>query len=66
MPKNALTITVLTLALALIPGVNGLADDSGWVTLFDGKTLDGWKVNGGTASYTVEDGVIVGATVGAN
>jgi Domain of Unknown Function (DUF1080) len=66
MPKNALTITVLTLALALIPGVNGLADDSGWVTLFDGKTLDGWKVNGGTASYKVEDGVIVGTTVGAN
>jgi hypothetical protein len=41
MPKNALTITVLTLALALIPGVNGLVDSSGWVPLFDGKTLDG-------------------------
>ena len=31
--------------------------------LFDGKTLDGWKVNGGTASYKVEDGAIVGTTV---
>ena len=36
---------------------------TGWVPLFDGKTLDGWKVNGGTASYKVEDGVIVGTTV---
>jgi hypothetical protein len=63
MTKNALTITVLTLTLAVVPGVTCLADDSGWVTLFDGKTLDGWKVNGGTASYNVEDGVIVGTTV---
>jgi hypothetical protein len=63
MTKNALTITVLTLCLAVLPGVTGLADGSGWVPLFDGKTLDGWKVNGGTATYKVEDGVIVGTTV---
>ena len=31
--------------------------------LFDGKTLDGWKVNGGIAAYKVEDGAIVGTTV---
>jgi|GEM_PF-708725 len=36
--------------------------DEGWVSLFDGKTLDGWKVNGGFASYKVEDGAIVGTT----
>ena len=35
----------------------------GWTPLFDGKTLDGWKVNGGTAEYKVEDGAIVGTTV---
>jgi hypothetical protein len=51
MTKNSLTITVLTLALAMIPSAEGLAEGSGWVLLFDGKTLDGWKVNGGTASY---------------
>jgi len=39
------------------------AADDGWVPLFDGKTLDGWKVNGGTASYKVEDGAIVGTTI---
>jgi hypothetical protein len=63
MTKNALTIMLLTLILTVSPGVNGFADDSGWMPLFDGKTLDGWKVNGGTASYKVEDGVIVGTTV---
>ncbi len=44
-------------------GSSGFADDRDWVPLFDGKTLDGWKVNGGTASYKVEDGTIVGTTV---
>src|SRR5687767_15553067 len=34
-----------------------------WINLFDGKTLDGWTVKGGTAKYTVEDGMIVGTTV---
>ncbi|MCP3915610.1 MAG: DUF1080 domain-containing protein [bacterium] len=35
-----------------------------WVTLFDGKTLDGWVTEGGRydgkASWTVEDGAICG------
>jgi hypothetical protein len=39
------------------------ADDDGWVPLFDGKTLDGWSVQGGSAKYRVEDGSIVGRTV---
>src|SRR5215208_1849045 len=33
------------------------------VSLFDGKTLNGWKVLAGTAKFEVEDGVIVGTTV---
>ncbi len=37
--------------------------ENGWVSLFDGKSLNGWTVHGGTARYTVEDGVIVGSTV---
>ncbi len=31
----------------------------GWVPLFDGKTLDGWRVEG-KAAWSVEDGAIVG------
>ena len=33
-----------------------------WVDLFDGKSLEGWRHNNGHASYTVEDGAIVGTT----
>ncbi|MDG1890705.1 MAG: DUF1080 domain-containing protein [Verrucomicrobiota bacterium] len=34
----------------------------GWSSLFDGKTLTGWGQKNGTASYTVEEGVILGTT----
>lgn len=33
-----------------------------WVNLFDGKTLNGWKILGGKATFKVEKGVIVGTT----
>jgi hypothetical protein len=36
---------------------------SGWVQLFDGKSLDGWVAKGGKAKYEIENGVIVGTTV---
>jgi hypothetical protein len=39
------------------------AADENWVTLFDGKTLDGWEIKGGKAEYKVEDGCIVGTTI---
>jgi hypothetical protein len=35
----------------------------GWEMLFDGKSLLGWEVKGGTAKYTIKDGMIVGTTV---
>lgn len=36
--------------------------DEGWVELFNGKDLSGWKQVNGTAPYKVEDGAIVGTT----
>lgn len=39
------------------------AAEAGWVSLFDGKTLDGWEQRSGKALYRVEDGAIVGKTV---
>src|SRR5580658_27618 len=36
---------------------------TGWINLFDGKTLTGWKKLAGTADYKVENGNIVGMTV---
>jgi hypothetical protein len=54
-----LTATFVALSCSL---ATALAADDAWVPLFDGKTLDGWKVEGGYASYKVEDGAIVGST----
>ena len=34
-----------------------------WISLFDGKTLDGWEQHSGEAKYAVEDGAIVGTSV---
>ena len=35
-------------------------DDDGWIELFDGKTLNGWKVNEeNPATFSVRDGMIV-------
>jgi len=47
--------------LTLLPFTAASAAD--WINLFDGKTLDGWEIKEGKASYTVEDGMIVGTTV---
>jgi hypothetical protein len=37
-----------------------LAADDGWIRMFDGKTLDGWKANDNPESWTVKNGAIVG------
>lgn len=31
----------------------------GWISLFDGKTLDGWRASETTGTFTVKDGMIV-------
>ena len=36
---------------------------SGWIDLFDGKTLNGWVHMNGAHNFTAEDGAIVGRTV---
>ncbi|MDF2159262.1 DUF1080 domain-containing protein [Algoriphagus sp. CAU 1675] len=37
--------------------------DDGWRDLFNGKDLSGWKAVAGTATFDVEDGVIIGTAV---
>ena len=36
---------------------------AGWQLLFDGKTLNGWSVKSGFATYKVDNGTIVGTTI---
>jgi hypothetical protein len=31
----------------------------GWISLFDGKSLDGWKVGNNAATFSIENGAIV-------
>ncbi len=52
------TFVILFLTL----GISSSFGEVKWQPLFDGKTLDGWQVKGGFATYRVEDGMIVGAT----
>ena len=46
----------------LKPGI-APSDNHGFVSLFNGKTLEGWVQKNGTATYQVVDGTIVGTTV---
>jgi hypothetical protein len=50
------------IAIAAACAASVLAQDK-FVPLFDGKTLNGWQVCDGKATYAVEDGAIVGRTV---
>jgi predicted methyltransferase len=36
-----------------------VAEEPGWISLFDGKSLDGWKESGAEGSFRVEEGKIV-------
>lgn len=44
------------------PG-NRKTDEEGWISLFDGKSLEGWVRMNGFHQYTVEDGAIIGRTM---
>ncbi|MEP7259086.1 MAG: family 16 glycoside hydrolase, partial [Flavitalea sp.] len=39
------------------------AQSVGWVSLFDGKTLNGWRQLNGKATYEIANGTITGTTV---
>lgn len=39
------------------------AGEEGFVSLFNGKDLEGWEQHSGKAEYRVEDGAVVGKTV---
>ena len=46
-------------ATAEEPVVSQSAEEEGWISLFDGETLDGWQASENPASFTIEDGRIV-------
>ena len=66
-----MTVVVLSTCSAVFAADNptqkkkagkGRGAQAEWVSLFDGKTLEGWEQKNGTASYEVKDGAILGST----
>lgn len=55
-------LSLAVLAAVCLTGSVHAGEKSGWVNLFDGKTLDGWIQHNGTATYKVKDGTIEGTT----
>lgn len=49
--------------LAIFLLAAGLSQAAGWVKLFDGKSLKGWAVHSGKATYVVDNGTILGTAV---
>lgn len=58
MKKLATAISLLFLGLLSASLLS--AADNGWIKMFDGKTLDGWKANQNPESWTAKDGMIIG------
>jgi len=53
------TVLISVLGLVSLSGCNGSADGGGWVSLFNGEDLSGWKASENQGSFKVEDGSIV-------
>ncbi len=50
----------LTVSFCLILcGTSVKTNEDGWISLFDGKSFDGWKVGNHAETFKVEDGMIV-------
>src|SRR5688572_24819943 len=51
-------ISRLAVMIALAIPLFAAEPESGFVALFDGKSLDGWKVNEAPEAFSIEDGAI--------
>ena len=58
MPTLLTRRELTSLLLALGPAAGVRAADDGWISLFDGKSLSGWKASEHAASWKVADGSI--------
>jgi 3-keto-disaccharide hydrolase len=57
--KGVVYLAVVGLALTQA----SIGAEARWISLFDGKDLEGWEQLNGWAKYSVEDGYIVGKSV---
>jgi hypothetical protein len=54
--RNLLTACLISIVTF---GAHSAAQSDGWVTIFDGKSLDGWKASENPATFSVKDGQLV-------
>src|SRR5512133_3922023 len=59
-PYSALFAGAFLVAASLAAADKSPAAGGGWIKMFDGKTLNGWKANEHPESWSVRDGAIVG------
>ena len=55
--------SIYLVLMALVAATFAAAAEDSWQLLFDGKTLKGWKQEGGKATYVVQNGEIIGTAV---
>lgn len=60
--KTFANVCIAILAIFLFNAQSSKAGDDGWEMLFNGKDFTGFKQLNGEATYTVEDGMMVGTT----
>jgi hypothetical protein len=53
---------IITLILILFHFIIPISAQPKWISLFNGKDLSGWNRKGGSANYSVEEGMIIGST----
>ncbi|MFP6648500.1 MAG: family 16 glycoside hydrolase, partial [Pirellulaceae bacterium] len=55
----AIFCTTLSIGVAEAVKKDKKKSKDGWVTIFDGKSFDGWKANENADSWKIEDGSFV-------
>jgi hypothetical protein len=58
MMKNSMLFSLTIVAILSCTAAKSQQSD-GWISLFDGKTLDNWKVGENASTFSIEDGAIV-------
>ncbi len=58
LPKAVLVVSLLSFLFTSCSSTNVTKEHGKWISLFDGKTLDGWKVGENPGTFSIENGCI--------
>lgn len=58
MKKNIKKFSILLFSLAFLPSGLVAQENEGWISLFNGKNFDGWKVGENAETFSIVDGTI--------